>query len=197
MRGWGREVCIYPETLKQQQVSWSSGYQRFQEAILIYPWRLLSIHLFFILNITVSFIRLIDGCSSVAAAARGKRTVGKKGKQNQMSPFFTLAQGWWYWRKVMAKICRRARTGWGQPAVNLGWKRIPVPGTGPAWGVRKPFPPWQSVVPRPGTVPVPCLRPWLSGEHSTRRMGSGNESPPPCSPDAARSLDCRLLKVTF
>ena len=31
----------------------------------------------------------------------------------------------------------------------------------------------------------------------TRRMGSGDESTPPCSPDAAHSLDCRLLKVTF
>ena len=100
-----------------------------------------------------------------------KEDSGEKRKQKQKSPFFMHAQGWWYWPKVMAKICRRARSGWGQPAVNLGWKRIPGPGTGPAWGVRKPFPPQQSVVPRPATVPVPRLRPWLSGEHAPGGWG--------------------------
>ena len=127
-------------------------------------------------NIFVFSFYLIAGCSFTEIGARGKSE-----KQTNKQTLFLHEQMWWHWPKMMAKISPRTRAeGWGQPAVNLGWKRIPMPGT--AYHEERGICPFAASCPMPREVgenatgldlalPTTAHPLWLNREMRTRRSG--------------------------
>ena len=99
-----------------------------------------------------------------------------------------------WWRKFLHIL---GGEGWGQPAVNLGWKRIPMPGT--AYHEERGICAFAASCPTPREVgenatgldldlPTTAHPLWLNREMCTRRVQL------PCAPMwAAAPLDCRVV----
>ena len=151
------------------------------------------IYIYTYTNIFVFSFYLIAGCSFTEIGARGKSE-----KQTNKQTLFLHEQMWWHWPKMMAKISPRTRAeGWGQPAVNLGWKCIPMPGT--AYHEERGICPFAASCPVPREVgenatgldldlPTTAHPLWLNREMRTRRVRL------PCAPMlAAAPLDCAVV----